>query len=89
MEKTAKWAERKLSKLGILDRYTWVILCGMILGDGTYWDSVNAWSDVTGCSKEFVNAQCCYSTLSAGLEEHPEKVFQTLVREYKEETHED
>lgn len=89
MEKTAKWVERKLSNLGILDRYTWVILCGMILADGTYWEAVNAWADVTGCSKEWVNSHCCYSTLAAGLDEHPEKVFQTLVREYKEETHED
>lgn len=83
MEKTAKWVEHKLSELGILDRYSWVILCGMILADGTYWEAVDAWAEIRGVSKEWMNAHLCYRTLEAGLSEHPKDVLQALAEEYR------
>ena len=83
MEKTSKWVEHKLSELGILDRYTWVILCGMILADGTYWEAVEAWADVVGGSKEWFNSHCCYRTLEAELDGHPKDIFEALAEEYR------
>lgn len=83
MEKTAKWVERKLSELGILDRYTWVILCGMILADGTYWEAVAAWAEVVGSSKEWFNSHCCYRILESEIEGHPKDIFESLAEEYR------
>lgn len=88
MEMVSTWVEHKLAALGILDRYTWVILCGMILAEGTYWDAVEAWAEIRGVSWQWMNAHLCYRTLEAGLAEHPKDVFAALADEYRRSEHE-
>ena len=85
VREVAQRAAAALAEAGLRDRWTLLVVCGMVIGPVDYLAAVEALAEMEGRSPERVNADLCYRALKAGHTVHPSRILSNIADRIKEE----
>ena len=85
VKEVAQRAAAALAAAGLRDRWTMLVVCGMVLGSVDYQAAVEALAETEGCSPERVNAELCYRAMKGGHTVHPSRILSDIADRIKEE----